>query len=256
MALGISPTEQKVYKEFYRFKVVTVADVSGFLGNYRKAVLALNGLAEKKYAKKVKRGLYAFVPFENAPDSQDAFVPEKILVANKFAKNSFLSHHTALEVYGAADREMYNAFITTRNRVPSLVFKGVKYVCIKSLHHFGFAEIDYHDARITVSEKERTVLDCLRNINYTYGFDEIKRAILTLGPLDFEKMYAYLKKINEISLFSRTGYTFSSMKAEANVPDWFIDKCKSSLTNRTYYLDITKKGSSKHVKEWKLMVPV
>ena len=254
--MGISPTEQKVYKEFYRTKVALVEDAKAFLGDYRKAVLALNGLAEKKYAKKIKRGLYAIVPFENAPDVQENFVPNKILVANKFTSNSFLSHHTALEVHGAADKEMYVNFITTSNRVPSLTYKGMKYFCIKTLHFFGNEEKDFLDNRINVSDKERTIIDCLRNLNYSYGFDEIKRAVPKLAPFDFEKIFSYMKKINEVSLFSRVGYTFSLLRAEAATPDWFIEKCKGELTNRTYYLDNTKKGSSKHVKEWKLMVPL
>ncbi len=254
--MGISPTEQKVYREFYKTKVLTVNDVSSYLNNYRKAVLALNGLAEKQYAKKIKRGLYAIIPFESTPDMQDSFSPDKILVANKFTENSFLSHHTALEVYGAADREMHVAFITTTNRVPSIVNKGIKYVCIKTLHFFGNQEYDYHDSKIIISDKERTILDCLRNINYTLGFDELKRNIPKLCPLDYEKMFAYMKKINEVSLYSRVGYTFSVLKYEAQVPDWFLDKCKSNLTERTYYLDITRKGSSKHVRDWKLMVPL
>jgi len=256
MGQGISPTEQKVYKEFYSDKVVVVDDAAKLLNNYRKAVIALKGLAEKKYAKKIKGGLYAIVPFELAPDTQDGFVPDKILVANKFTRNCFLSHHTALEVYGAADKGMYNGFVTTNNRVPALMYKGVKYICIKTLHYFGATEAEYNGTKVTVSDKERTILDCLRNINYSYGFDEIKRAIPKLAPFDFEKMHSYLKKIDEVSLYSRTGYTFSLLRVEANVPEWFLDKCRSGLSNRTYYLDLSKKGSSKHVREWRLMVPM
>ncbi len=256
MGLGISPTEQQVYKQFYKTKVLIIEDVSPFLKDYRKAVLALNGLSSKQYAKKIKRGLYSLIPFEESPDTEDKFSPDKILVANKFTSNSFLSHHTALEVHGAADKEMYAVFITTANRVPSLVYKGVKYLCIKTEHFFGFEQVEYSGCTINVSDKERTIIDCLRNVNYGYGFDEIKRAVPKLAPFDFEKMFSYLKKIDEVSLFARVGYTFSLLKTETAAPDWFLDRCRSSLTNRTYYLDITKKGNSRHFREWKLMVPL
>lgn len=254
--MTITPTEQKVYKQFYKTKVFTLNDAKVFLNNYRKAIHAVKGLAQKRYTKKVKRGLYCIVPFEDAPDIHDSFSPDKYLVGNKFVDNSFLSHHTALELYKVTEKPMNRVFITSNTRIPNLNYKNIKYMIIKTKYYFGFNEVDYSDNLVGVSDKERTILDCLRNINYTHGFDELKVALPKLAPVDFEKCFQYLKKINEKSLYSRAGYVFDLLRREFSTPDWFLDKVKANLTKRTYYLDISKKGSSRHIREWKLMVPL
>ncbi|NQV09308.1 hypothetical protein HQ529_05650 [Candidatus Woesearchaeota archaeon] len=254
--MTLTPTEQRVYKEFYTKKVFVLEDAKLFLKNYRAAIHAVKGLAEKKYIKKVKRGLYCIIPFEQTPDNNDSFVPDKYLIGDNFMDKCFLSHHSALELYNATEKGMNKVFISSNNRVPNVGYKKVNYNVIKTKHFFGFEDINYNNNLIKISDKERTILDCLRNINYTLGFDELKDAIVKLKPIDFEKCFQYLKKINETSLYSRAGYTFDLLRSELSVPGWFLDKIKSNLTNRTYYLDISKKGSSRHIKEWKLMVPL
>jgi len=254
--MTLTPTEQRVYRNFYSKKVFVLEDVKLFLKNYRAAIQAVKGLAGKRYVKKAKRGLYCIVPFEQTPDDQDDFVPDKYLVGNNFAKDCFLSHHTALEIHKAVEKCMNKAFITSSNRIPNLNYKRIKYSIIKTKHYFGWEEINYSDNLIRVSDKERTILDCLRNINYTFGFDELKEAIPKLAPIDFEKCLQYLKKINETSLYSRAGFLFDLLRRELSTPDWFLEKVKAGLSKRTYYLDISKKGNSRHIKKWKLMVPL
>ena len=70
-----------------------------------------------------------------------------------------------------------------------------------------------------------------------------------------DKIYNYLSKVNEVSLFARVGYVLEHLKNDFGVTEIFLDKIKENLTNRTYYLDINEKGNSRHVKDWKLMVP-
>ena len=254
--MTLSPKQQLVYKEFYKKGVFTLDEVKTFLKNYRTAVYTVKGLLDSKYAKKVKQSLYYIVPFELAPDVHNNFSPDKLLIGANFTKDCFLSHHSALEIHGATDKTMNHVHITSKFRVPGLKHKKVNYNVIVSQNYFGFTDIEYNNNLVKVSDRERTILDCLRNINYTPGFDELKQAIPKLKPIDFEKCFSYLKKIGESSLIARTGYTLELLQSEVDTPQWFINKLKKNLSNRTYYLDASKKGNSKHYKEWRLMVPV
>lgn len=250
----LTPTEQRVYRYFYNKKICSLNEVNSVVKNYRTAIHVAKGLVNKKYTQKIKGGLYFVLPYEATPDTLNEFQPDKYLIGSRIVKG-FLSHHTALELYNAASPDFNKVFITSNIRIPNLSHKDINYLCIKTKHYFGFKELNYENQNILVSDKERTCLDCIRNLDYTSGLNEIFTAIPKLAPLDFNLMFQYLRKIDEQSLYARTGYIFEHLKNEIMTPNWFLDKLKSYIKNKTYYLD-NKLGNSKHVREWRLMVPV
>lgn len=247
----LTPSEQRVYRYFYNKKVFTLDEANSFVKNYRTAIHVVRGLARKGYTQRVKGGLYHVIPFEKTPDQLNEFQPDKYLIASKF--NGFISHRTALELYNAAE-PVNKVFITSWQRLPNLKHKDVDYSCIKTKHYFGYKEINYEGHSIKVSDKERAILDCIRDLR-SITIEELFNSITKLKSINFENLYLYLRKINEASLFARTGFVFDHLKHEVETPVWFLNKLKGNLSNKTYYLDPNKIGVSKHVKEWRLMVP-
>ncbi len=251
--MTLTPTEQRVYRYFYNTKVFSLNEVNSVVKNYRTAIHVAKGLVNKRYTQKVKGGLYFIVPYESTPDTLNEFQPDKYLIGSRL--KGFLSHHTALELYNAAPSEFSRVFITSNTRTPNISHKDNNYLCIKTKHYFGFKEIQYENQNILISDKERTCLDCIRNLNYTNGLNEVLTSLPKLAPLNFDNMFQYLRKVNEQSLFAKTGYIFEHLRNEVSTPNWFLDKLKGYVKNKTYYLD-NKLGNSKHVREWRLMVPV
>ncbi|MBU0980105.1 MAG: hypothetical protein KJ709_04835 [Nanoarchaeota archaeon] len=246
--MTLTPTEQRVYKAFYN-QVCTLEDVKGLLKNYRQAVVACKNLVEKKYFKRVKGGLYVVVPFELAPDTNDSYVPDRYLVADRMIKDRFLSHHTALELHCEA-KQLPTVYVTSSGRVPDVNFGGVDYRIITTKHFFGFIEIERKGCMIRVSDRERTVIDCMRQLKFCNGFDEVKRTLPKIGEINFDMLLHYMDKIGEKSLYSRIGYAMELLKEQMGTPQGFLDAAKQKLGSRVYY--INKNG--KLVKEWKVIV--
>jgi len=253
--MSITPTEQRIYRNFYGKKIFSIDECIKFLnGNYRAALIATKNLVSKKYVKKARRGLYCIIPFEQTEEWLVDFAPDKYLIANNLVEG-FLSHNTALELHGFSDKKINQIFVCSKNKIPDVNVGDMKFYVIKTKHYFGQEEMMYNGVKILVSDKERTVIDCLRNVNYTSSLEDLLDAIITMKEVDFEKLFDYLQKIDEVSLYGRIGYVMDLLKFKLQTPDWFRHKVAKKLSNRTYYLDMTKKGSSRHVKEWKLMVP-
>ena len=253
--MSLTPSEQKVYRNFYQQQIFTLDGARSVLGNYRTAIATARGLASKGYCQRIKGGLYSVIPFEQTPDMEQQHLPNKYIVASRMSKRYFLSHHTALEMYGAADAQFSTVYVTTPQRIPHLHHKGKSYLCVQSKHFFGFHEMEYNGQQILVSDKERTVVDCLRTISYTRGLQELLVALPKLAPLNFEVVYQYIRKINEVSLAAKAGFVLESLQQELHTPEWFGERLAKMLTKKTYYLDPEKVGLSRHVKEWRLMVP-
>jgi predicted transcriptional regulator of viral defense system len=251
----LSPTEQRIYRHFYRSKIFSLDDCIKFLkNNYRAALVATKNMVDKKYAIKIRRGLYYIVPYEKTNKWFDSFSPNKFLIAQNLIEG-FMSHQTALELYDVTEKKNSKVFICSKNKIPDVSAVDYDFYVIKTKHYFGYAKIDHDGSKVDVSDKERTIIDCLRNINYTSGVEDVLLSISKMEQVDFEKLFEYLKKINEVSLYSRVGFTMDRLKFNLKTPDWFRSKMTKKLNDRTYYLDMTKKGSSRHVREWKLMVP-
>ncbi|MFH1133836.1 MAG: hypothetical protein V1735_05050 [Nanoarchaeota archaeon] len=219
--MPLTPIEQKVYKQFYS-QACTLEEVSAFLKNYRQAVVACKNLVEKQYFLRIKGGLYAVVPFELAPEKSAAFVPDRYKVADKMIGEHFLSHNTALELHCGA-KPMQKAFISSPSRVPEVKMAGTTFTIITTKHFFGATAFSYQNSMLTVSDKERTIIDCLRQVKFTAGFEQLKQSFPLLAPINFDTLLHYLKRIDEKTLYSRVSYTMGMLRQELKVPQAFLD---------------------------------
>lgn len=242
----------KAYKELYKKEVFTLADLQEITKNYQVSKNTVHRLVKKGYAQRIKRGLYCIVPLETIGKD---YTPDRILIATKLAKPGFLSHHTALELHGTANTVFSTVFITSDHYAPDLEYKGTLHKTVQTKHFFGITSKHYAHYMVKVSDKERTLLDCLRQPDYAGGFEEIIKSMASTPSLDYEKLCDYLKNFGEAALYTRTGYLLDLLKEDLRTPDHVLEEMKKHGTKHTYYLDTTKKKDCEYNKEWNLMTP-
>lgn len=208
---------------------------------------------EKKYVKRIKSALYAVVPYEVAPDTKDKFQPEPKLIATKFVTPYFLSHHSALELHGIANSVFFNIYISSTKQFKKLSYQDYVYIPITTKHIFGVQELNYYGIKVKVTDLERTFLDCARQLKYAGGIEEFIKSLMSATHFNHEKLWLYLKKFDEKSLYAKAGYFLELLKEELGVPEKVIKKLRKKRGKKVYYLE--KKGKQKYVKKWNLMVP-
>jgi predicted transcriptional regulator of viral defense system len=118
---------------------------------------------------------------------------------------------------------------------------------------FGIEQIQRGTLEINVSDRERTVLDCIRNIEYAGGIEELTKSISAFPGLNYKKLLEYLDLFNEKSMYHRTGFILDRLKSELNVSQDILESIREKLGKRTYYLHPGTKGVYK--KEWNIIVP-
>ncbi|MFQ6071623.1 MAG: hypothetical protein ACE5KT_02840 [Methanosarcinales archaeon] len=247
---SLSPTEQKIYSNLYGTRVITLGDVIQLVGSYKKSADYIHRLAQKGYFQKIRKGVYAIVPPNLVGKDFDA---DKILIASKLSDNYFISHHTALEIHGVAQSYFNTLFVSTNKRFTPLNYKNITINPVLTKYFFGIEKKDYLNQCITISDKERTILDCMRKIEYTGGWEELFKSFASFPYIDFDKMYEYLLKFKEYSLFSRTGFVFELLSEEIDTPSNFLKNIEKNVSKRKYYFDNYNKG--KLIKPWNLIVP-
>ncbi len=247
--VNLSPLEHKIYFDFYDQEIFRTEDAYKIIDNKKTARQVLFRLKNKGYIKQMKRGIYFTVPAQLVGKE---YTPDRILIASIITMPYFLSHHTALEVHGVAQSFFNITYISTNKILKPFDYQGITYKTVTTKYLFGAEMMTRGTAKIMVSDRERTTLDCIRNIGYAGGLEELIKSIAGFPSLDYNKLFDYLHKFSEDSLFHRTGFILDSIKDELNVPPWFLNRVKRSLGRRTYYLT---KEKGKFVKDWNIIVP-
>jgi len=251
MVNSLSPTEQKIYSTLYPKRIIITNDVRKILKDSHKSADYLTNLREKGYIQKIKQGVYAIVP-PNLIGEKD-YLPDKFLIAAHLKNTYYLSHHSALELHGIAESVFNTVYITLPNYTPSFEYKGINYHFVSTKHFFGMEQISYNSITIAISDLEKTVLDCIRNIHYTGGIEEIVKSISGIPSLNHYKILEYLKQFNEQVLYHKTGFILESMK-ELLLPKKFFNDLQKHIGKKVYYFD--KNKTSSYNKKWNVMVPI
>ncbi len=248
--VNLSPLEHKLYFGFYEKEVLRNSDAYKLIPNKKTARQILFRLKNKGFIRQVRRGLFAIVPAQMIGKE---FSVDRFLVASQLTRPYFISHHTALEIHGVAESYLNIAYISTNKISRPLEFQNISYKIINTKHMFGIEQVPRGTLEINVSDRERTVLDCIRKIEYAGGVEELAKSISAFPGLNYKKLLEYLGLFQEKSMFHRTGFILDSLKSELNVPRDFLDSIKENLSKRTYYLHHGTRGVYK--KEWNIIVP-
>ncbi|MCD6423244.1 MAG: hypothetical protein J7L42_03920 [Elusimicrobia bacterium] len=249
MVKSLSPTEQMIYSKLYPKRVITTSDVYQILENKHKSADYITNLREKGFLQKIKRGLYAVIP----PDALERkYLPDKFLIAGKLKKKYYISHHSALEFHGIAESVFSTVYVTSKTYLKPFTYQNMTYKFITTKHFFGIKKLPYKGESLFVSDTEKTFLDCIRRIKYAGGLEEMMKSFHDIPYINYEKLWKYLKRFNEKSLYHKTGFILESLE-NLSAPKSFMNKIRREIVKKVYYLQ--SKKNCVYIKKWNLMVP-
>jgi predicted transcriptional regulator of viral defense system len=243
-----------VYFSMARSRILSVDEVKALTGNYQTARTVLHHLARKGFALRAHWGTYFAIPPDRIGMS---FEVDRYSLGQRAAgKSGILSYHSALELHGVAQSYMNMVLISVRMPRRGFTFQGFDYHFIASGFTFGTMSVVRDGLQLSVTDKERTFLDCLRRLDLAGGLEEAYKSITTFHNLDMDRTLAYLRRFKERSLFHRAGYILSTATEQMGIDSPALDKFRRNLSLRAYYLVPGQRpGHGRFVKEWRLVVP-
>ncbi len=206
-----------------------------------------NKLRSKTYVK-IRNNLYALID----PSTNDIY-STKFEIASNISKTSFICFHSALEYYGLANQVYNDITVASLTKFNNFIFEESEYI-YKQAKNTSFVK-DIVSEEIRVTSLEKTIVDCIDEINLSGGIEEVLNALEQVKYLNEDKLIDVLKEKNKMFLYQKVGYLFQIFNDQLNISEDFFNKCKSHLTNKTNYL---MKGEFKNTSlnnEWNLMVP-
>ena len=236
---------------------VSVGDAAGILDLPRSdAAKLLARWAKGGWLSRVRRGLYVPVPLEAS--TADVALEDPWLVASRLFEPCYIGGWSAAEYWDLTEQIFRTVVVVTtqrpRERRPRI--KGTEFL-VRSVYPramFGLKAVWRGQAKVTVSDPARTVLDLLNDPSLAGGLrpmTDMFRAWLASGKRDLSLLLDYGDQLQNGAVFKRLGFLLELYAPEETVT---IDACIKRLSTGNAKLD-TALPCEKLVTRWRLWVP-
>jgi len=214
----------------------------------------MSSLIRKKWVLQLKRGLYAIVPLDIGVKGAESFIVHDFIVASYLVEPYYIGFWSALNYHGLSDQIPTTVFISTTKAKPPLNILNSRFLFVQlSGNKFiGIENIEIDGNMINISDKNKTVADCLDHPEHSGGIDEIAKAIYFYHEeLDFGKIREYALKMRNKTIFKRLGYILD----KTGLLDKYARIFRAIKLTKGYpRLDKTTGKKGKYNEKWKLLI--
>lgn len=194
---NISRREAQVIDEMENRDLVifTSRDVMRFLDvSRRNAYRIVNRMEEKGLVQRVERGKFII------KDTMEKL--DVLEIVSYLFSPSYIGFWSALHFHGMTDQVPRKVFVATTKRKRNLWLQGqeIVYVMIKRELFFGYEAY----GRVIASDREKTIIDCLRHPEYAGGIAQVSNALSE--NLDIPRLIEYSQMMGSSAVASRLGY--------------------------------------------------
>jgi len=236
----------KIAKEGEIFTLNSASKTLGLDRLYLRKILYK--FEKENYIKRIAKGKYLIVPL--SADKGD-YVLHEFIIGSVLVEPYTIAYWSALSYYGLTEQIPSTVFLQTTSWKEHQMIEvfGVKYkiVRVKEEKFFGIKKEWIEDTQINITDKEKTIIDCLDKPQYCGGMIEVIKALKNnRKELDFKKLSEYANQIRNSGVIRRLGY----------ICDLLNIKIKLTSPNVRNYLllDPTMPSEQKKNAKWRLII--
>jgi len=186
----------KMLDELARKKVFTVEEavkISGIDKNVLRVILSR--LEKRGWIERIEKSKYMVIPLGAR---KGEYTLNEFVIASLLVNPSAIAYWSALNYHGLTEQIPSTVFVqtTSRKKKQGLEIFGVRYriVRIKGEKFFGIERVWLDEFQVSVTDREKTIVDCLDKPRVCGGIIEVAKA-LKHNEFDFERLSEYAVKI-------------------------------------------------------------
>ena len=236
---------------------VADAAAAGGIGHERAARL-LRDLTKGGWLVRLQRGLYATVPLE--AEDPLTWSADPWAVANAALAPGYVGGWTALHHWDLTDQIFSTTVFITARPVPARKRKigasqfELRHRAVSAL--FGTRNVWREGAPVPVSDRERTLVDCLDDPLLGGGLRHTAEA-LTIYSSDenatWPRMLDYGDRLGNLTVFKRLGYLLETLEL---ADDTVLKECHRRISGSVGRLDPARPAGGATNKHWGLQLNV
>jgi predicted transcriptional regulator of viral defense system len=206
----------------------------------------LSRMEEKGFIERIEKGKYLIIPLGS---EKGKYTLHEFVIASYLVEPYAISYWSALHHYGLTEQIPGTVFVQTPARKKKNVLEifGVNYqiVRVKENKFFGVRKEWIEENPVSITDKEKTIIDCLDKPHFAGGILEAAKALKN-GSLDYNQLSAYAIRIGNFAVIRRLGYLCERIGVPLNLPQ---PRSKSYLL-----LDPTMPAKGKNDAKWRLII--
>jgi predicted transcriptional regulator of viral defense system len=243
-----------------RHGLVDVAASSKALGvSEKEATAKLGALTRRGWLLRVRRGLYYVLPLEAEPGKPTTFDDPWVLAREAFSP-CYVGGWSAAEYWGLTEQLFRSTLVVTaaniRSRSTQMLGHEFRLFWVPEKRITGATLVWRGSERVLVSDRERTIIDCLRNPALCGGIRHTVQVIREYGSSkehNFGKLIETARAAANGAAWKRLGYV-AEMLWPSERP--LISESLRHLTAGYVKLDPTVRKNGKMLRRWRLRVNV
>ena len=191
-------------------------DIIHLLGSSRKAAdHVIQSLRRKGWLERASWGNYLLIPPEQGPDALGE--SNLLALASRVVEPYYIGYATAAAHYGLTTQHRNVICLVTPAHVRDRRIGDGLVKIVNPVPHkfFGFATVDVLGYQVILSDREKTVIDCIDRSELAGGVGETAYILATASPrLDWEKTASYLERMASTALVRRFGWLVDHVGAD------------------------------------------
>ena len=206
--------------ELSKKKAFTIEDAEQ-ISHANKDVLKviLSRLEKKGWIERIEKGKYIIIPLGA---EKGKYTLHEFVLGSYLVDPCIISYWSALNYYGFTEQIPRTVFIqtTSRRKHQEVTIFGTPYKIIKVKEEkiFGIEKAWFEETKINLTNREKTIIDCLDKPQYAGGIIEVAKALRT-EEYDKKTLVKYAKKINNTGVIRRLGYICDFLQIPIHLPD-------------------------------------
>jgi len=215
----------------------------------------LHDLEKTGWVTRLERGKYMIIPV----DAGDAgkWSEHPYIIASRIVEPYAIAYWSALSHWGYTEQLLKTTFVlTTRRRFKmkkEIMGQTYLFVCVPERKFFGISQAWIGSSRIIVTDREKTLVDCLDRPKYCGGLIEVSKALRQAfeeKQVSAEKLLSYAKRVGNKAVFKRLGYLAEVLKLDA---PGIEKKCLKKISKGYSKLDPSLPAKGKYNSKWNLI---
>jgi len=237
------------------FSLRDVEEITGLRGSSARTLI--HKAERRGLVTRLRAGLYTLVPFELGRATE--YVGDPYVIAREMCEGHpyFLSHASAMELHRMVTQPQFTLYVSSTMRTPPRSVHGHEYrfVTVKPTEFFGLTQVWVTKQQsVMVSDKERTILDALRQPQYAGGIPEVAKALWMIREnIKIPQLLNYVQRFSSGALRRRLGFL---LELYAMASSDQLELLRSKLSSTYYLLDPTLPKSGSFQARWRLQLNI
>lgn len=220
----------------------------------------LSKLEAKGWLERLEKGKYMIVPLEAGPERE--WSENALVLASHLIHPAAVGYWSALHHWAMTEQVPRQVYVqsTSRkkpNRIEVLRVR-FRFVTVTERKFFGFARehIGHHSVRVT--DREKTILDCLDRPDLSGGIVEVAKAIRSSADLlDWNRLDDYAERLGSGAVVKRLGFLLDAMKISVEDREDRLARWRQRLSAGISKLDPSNQRQAHRIAtEWRLWINV